>query len=131
MYNTFWYNNKIKMKKSPFVYGSTVSSKSFTNREKEAEKLYQNLTQGINTTIISPRRWGKSSLVEKVINDINQKEKTFKTVIIDLFSVACEEEFLEVFTREVIKASSSKWEDWVKTEKNFFKQLIPLIKVRN
>ena len=116
MYNTFWYNNKIKMKKSPFVYGSTVSSKSFTNREKEAEKLYQNLTQGINTTIISPRRWGKSSLVEKVINDINQKEKTFKTMIIDLFSVACEEEFLEVFTREVIKASSSKWEDWVKTE---------------
>ena len=115
------------MKESPFVYGSTVSSKSFTNREKEAEKLYQNLTQGINTTIISPRRWGKSSLVEKVINDINQKEKTFKTVIIDLFSVACEEEFLEVFAREVIKSSSSKWEDWVKTGKNFFKQLIPLI----
>ncbi len=37
------------MKESPFVYGSTVSSKSFANREKDTEKLYQNLTQGINT----------------------------------------------------------------------------------
>ncbi len=115
------------MKESPFIYGSTVSTKSFTNRKKVATKLYNNLTQGINTTIISPRRWGKSSLVEKVVNDINEKEKIFKTVIIDLFSVSSEEEFLETFAKEVIKASSSKWEDWVKAGKDFFRQLIPKI----
>ncbi len=74
----------IKMKESPFIYGSTVSLKSFTNREKEAEKLFHNLTTGINTMIISPRRWGKSYLVEKVTDDINRKEKKFKTLIIDL-----------------------------------------------
>lgn len=115
------------MKQSPFIYGSTVSSRSFTNREKESEKLYNNLSQGINTTIISPRRWGKSSLVEKVINDINKKEKRIKTIIIDLFSVSSEEELLEVFARETIKASSSKWEDWVKSVKDVFKHLIPKI----
>ena len=93
------------MKTSPFKYGVTVSDKAFTNREDEFEKLYNNLIQGTNTTIISPRRWGKSSLVEKVINTINSKEKKHKTVLIDLFSVASEEEFLEVFAREVIKAS--------------------------
>jgi AAA+ ATPase superfamily predicted ATPase len=41
----------------------------------DSRRLYNNLLQGINTMIISPRRWGKSSLVEKVINDINQKKK--------------------------------------------------------
>jgi len=71
---------------SPFVFGTTVSDKSFTNREQEVSKLYNNLCQGINTTIISPRRWGKSSLVEKVIQEINKKEKGIKTVIIDLKS---------------------------------------------
>jgi hypothetical protein len=49
------------MKDSPFIYGTTVSVHAFTNREAETEKLSSNLLNGINTTIISPRRWGKSS----------------------------------------------------------------------
>lgn len=113
------------MKDSPFIYGTTVSRHSFTNREHESEKLRTNLLNGINTMIISPRRWGKSSLVEKVISDINRKEKKVKTVVIDLFSVSTEEEFLELFAREVLKASSTKWQDWIKTGKELFKQLIP------
>ena len=113
------------MKDSPFIYGTTVSIQSFTNRETESAKLQSNLLNGINTTIISPRRWGKSSLVEKVIADINKKDKKTKTVIIDLFSVSSEEEFLEHFAREVIKASSSKWQEWMGSGKEFFKKLIP------
>lgn len=115
------------MKESPFQYGSTVSLYSFTNREKETKKLYCNLTRGINTMLISPRRWGKSSLVEKVIYDINKEETKTKTVIMDLFMVSSEEEFLNLFAKEVIKASSSKWEDWAKSGQNFFKKLVPKI----
>lgn len=113
------------MNDSPFIYGTTVSFLSFTNREIESRKLKSNLLNGINTTIISPRRWGKSSLVEKVIADINKKEKLTKTIIIDLFSVGSEEEFLEKFAREVIKASSSKWQEWMASGKEFFKKLTP------
>jgi len=114
---------------SPFVFGTTVSDKSFTNREQEVSKLYNNLCQGINTTIISPRRWGKSSLVEKVIQEINKKEKGIKTVIIDLFTIGSEEEFYEVFAREIIKASSNKWQDWLRSGKDFFKQLVPKLSI--
>ncbi len=114
---------------SPFVFGTTVSDKSFTNREQEVSKLYNNLCQGINTTIISPRRWGKSSLVEKVIQDINKKEKGIKTVIIDLFTIGSEEEFYEVFAREIIKASSNKWQDWLRSGKDFFKLLVPKLSI--
>jgi len=117
------------MKQSPFVYGSTVSKKSFTNRGKDIEKLYNNLTQGINTMIVSPRRWGKSSLVEKVLYEIENNEKNIKTVVIDLFSIAGEEEFLEVFASEIIKASSSKAEEWLQAGKDFFKRLIPKINI--
>ena len=113
------------MKDSPFIDGPIVSIQSCTNREAESAKLQSNLLNGINTTIISPRRWGKSSLVEKVIIDINKKDKKTKTVIIDLFSVSSEEEFLEQFAREVIKASSSKWQEWMSSGKEFFKKLIP------
>jgi hypothetical protein len=113
------------MKDSPFIYGTTVNRHSFTNRESETEKLKTNLLNGVNTMIISPRRWGKSSLVEKVISDINKKEKKVKTVVIDLFSVSNEEEFLELFAREVLKASSTKWQDWINTGKEIFKKLTP------
>ncbi len=41
--------------------------------------------------------------------------------------VNCEEEFLELFAEEIIKASSTKWEDWIKSGKDFFKQVIPKI----
>ncbi|MFA6403898.1 MAG: hypothetical protein WCX31_20055 [Salinivirgaceae bacterium] len=117
------------MKDSPFIYGTTVSNHSFTNREVESAKLQSNLLNGINTTIISPRRWGKSSLVEKVIDDINTKNEKTKTVIIDLFSVGNEEEFLETFAREVIKASSSKWEEWMSSGRDLFKKLIPKLSI--
>ncbi len=115
------------MKSSPFKYGFTVSGKSFTNREAEKNKLLNNLISGINTTIISPRRWGKSSLVEAVISDIKKKYPKHKTVEIDLFYVSSEEEFLEIFAEKVIKASASKWEDRIKNTKEFFKHLIPTI----
>ncbi len=117
------------MKASPFIYGITVSTHAFTNRELESAKLQSNLLNGINTTIISPRRWGKSSLVEKVIVDINQQDRNTKTVIIDLFSVDSEEEFLETFAREVIKASSTRWEDWLSAGRVFFQKLLPKLSV--
>ena len=120
---------KSKMKDSPFIYGNTVSNQAFTNRDAEIKKLHNNLINGINTSIISPRRWGKSSLVEKVTADIQKKHKDIKVVIIDLFSISSEEEFLESFAREVIKASSSRWEDWLKSGKEFFKALTPKLSV--
>jgi uncharacterized protein len=119
----------MSMTLSPFQYGTTVNNASFTNREDEVQKLKMNLLQGINTTLISPRRWGKSSVVEKVINEVKKKEKNVKTVLIDMFSCSREEEFLESFAREVIKSSSTKWEDWMKTAKEVFKQLIPRLSI--
>ena len=128
-YITTWYNtNKYKiMISSPFVYGKIVNNQSFTNRETEMAKLQTNLLQGIHTMIISPRRWGKSSLVEKVLSKINLKHKNHKTVLIDLFTVGTEKDFLELFAREVLKAASGKWEDRIRTAKELFKTLIPKI----
>lgn len=114
-------------KNTPFVYGTTVSTFSFTNREADCEKLKTNLLQGINTMIISPRRWGKSSLVEKVVNDINRSEKVYKTIVLDLFSVNDEHEFLELYAKAVLKASSKKWQEWVTNTKEFIKALSPKI----
>ena len=49
----------------PFIFGKIATEKNFTDRENETADLVQNFTSLINTIIISPRRWGKSSLVNK------------------------------------------------------------------
>jgi AAA+ ATPase superfamily predicted ATPase len=117
------------MKNSPFIYGSTVSARSFTDREEEVKKLVRNLTGGINTMVISPRRWGKSSLVEKVVEEIRREDNDVKIAMIDLFTVNGEEEFLEKFAGEVLKSASSKWEEWVKNSKKLFRNLVPKIQI--
>jgi hypothetical protein len=118
----------MKLNESPFLFGKIVSKSAFTNRLEEVQRLKLNLVSGINTSIISPRRWGKSSLVEKVAVEIGV-DKKYKIVIIDLFTVNTKEEFLELFAREVIKASSTKWQEWVTQTKKVFKQLIPKIQL--
>ncbi|MBN2746835.1 MAG: ATP-binding protein [Bacteroidales bacterium] len=115
------------MKPTPFNYGKTISNQSFTNRKKELLILENNLLNGINTMIISPRRWGKSSLVEKALQEISLKNKKVKVVKIDLFSVNDEQSFLELFAKEVIKSASTKWQEWMEYAKNIFKVLIPKI----
>ncbi len=113
------------MKKSPFVYGTSLNTHAFTNRDEEIKRLYSNLTNGVNTSVISPRRWGKTSLVERVTSEIRTHEPGIKVVHFDLYSVNSEASFLEAFAREVIKASSPQWQEWVKVVGEVFKKITP------
>ena len=111
---------------SPFLFGKTVASKEFVNRGEDINHLWLNMISGINTALISPRRWGKSSLVKQVAQ-LKSSDKQVKWCFIDMFAVRNEEEFYEKLSREVIKTTSSKWEEWVKSAKEFFKHLVPKI----
>ncbi len=117
------------MKTSPFIYGKTVIDEAFINRKYEIRRLSGNLTGGINTSLISPRRWGKSSLVEKTIVSIRKSSKNTRIASLDLFTINTSEQFMELFAREVIRVSSSKWQEWAKNTRTFFRMLIPVIHV--
>ncbi|MBR5694697.1 MAG: ATP-binding protein [Paludibacteraceae bacterium] len=108
---------------NPFVFGKAVEGSYFTDREEDAKRLTANLTHGINTTLISPRRWGKTSLVKKVISEI--KRPDIKTVFIDIFQCKTEYEFYRTFSTAVIKQTSSKIEEWVEMAKAFLSHIAP------
>lgn len=100
---------------------------NFTNREDERDNLAQNFISGINTILISPRRWGKSSLVLKSIDKAQELDNTIVVVSLDLFNIRSEEEFYQVLAEKVIQAVSGKMEDVISNVKNFMKQWIPKI----
>jgi hypothetical protein len=116
------------LRESPFLFGKTVFDQTFINRKEEIDHLWLNLRSGINTILISPRRYGKSSLVKHTAF-LNSKNRTVKWCFIDMFTIRNEEDFCQVFSTEIIKATSTKWQDWQKTAANILGSLLPEITV--
>jgi hypothetical protein len=58
---------------TPFVFGKLAAGEEFTNRKDEIIRLMTNFSSGVNTVMISPRRWGKSSLVAKAAEEVIQE----------------------------------------------------------
>lgn len=112
---------------TPFVFGKIASGADFTDREVETRQLVLNFTSGINTILISPRRWGKSSLVQKAALQAAKKDKNLRFVFIDLFTVRTEDEFYRALAEAILRASSSKWEEQLKNIRKFFIQYMPKI----
>ncbi|PQB04686.1 AAA family ATPase [Aureitalea marina] len=109
----------------PFKFGKVVQDDFFVNRESEIHHISNLLGSGINVTLISPRRWGKSSLLFKIGREMEKKNPGVRFCFIDLFQTRSEEEFYAYFATEVIRASYSKWDERMEQTKNFFKQIIP------
>ena len=113
----------------PFNYGKLAEQDYFTNRTKEMHWLEMQINAGINCILVSPRRWGKSSLIQHTSKKIKQRNKKIVFCFVDLYNVRSENEFLELFSSTIIKAVSNSFEDAVRNVKNIFKQLIPSISV--
>jgi len=95
------------MEKLPFVFGRIAPHKEFVNREKEIGHLISNFNGLINTIIISPRRWGKTSLINRVIEKLKTEKSELKVCHIDLFTTRKEEDFYLALAYEVLKITSS------------------------
>lgn len=113
----------------PFVYGKLAETGYFTNRTAEMKTLAGNFLGGVNTVLISPRRWGKSSLVWNTVQPLARRHRELRFCFIDLFNVRTEEEFYELYAKELIKASATRWEERIAGVKQFFKTLVPRLTV--
>lgn len=109
----------------PFIFGVAVDSEHFIGRQKEIENLSANLTHGVNTILIAPRRWGKTSLVNHVAENINQDD--LKVIHLDIFSCRSEYDFYNAFASAILQQTSSKIEEWKQYAEEFLTRLVPKI----
>lgn len=112
---------------TPFIFGKIASGDEFTDREDETKHLINNFLSGINTVLISPRRWGKSSLVTKAAKGALKRNKKLRICFIDLYNIRSEEQFYQVLAQEVLKASASRWEEIMENTRKFMGRFIPKI----
>ena len=86
-------NTKVR---NPFVLAEYVSPNYFCDRTEETEELIANLHNGRNITLISPRRIGKTGLIQNAFYRIKQTEKNVICIYIDIFSTKNQHDFVQM-----------------------------------
>lgn len=86
--------------KNPFKYGKEVSGYQFYDRTENADELYRHLRDGAtNVVLYAPRRYGKTSLVLKVLERLRQDD--IRCLHLDLSKCATIEKFCEEYAAAV------------------------------
>ncbi len=112
------------MEKS-FVYGIAVTDYNFTGRSDEIRRLKANFTAGINSVLISPRRYGKTSLVDHVCRHLDRDD--ILIVRLDIFGCKTEYDFYNALAVAVLKQTASKIQSWMEEARDFLVRLTPKI----
>lgn len=103
----------------------SVTGNDFTDRIEETKRIKADIEHGINVILISPRRMGKTSLVKKVISEIDNPE--IKVVYMDIYDCRSEYDFYNRFAETIMKSMSNKLEQVVENIKQFLVRVSPKI----
>lgn len=112
---------------TPFIYGRLAKSENFTNRVSERKILENNFCGLINTIIISPRRWGKTSLVRAVSEELKEKNSELLICHVDIFNCKTEEQFLRNYANAILHVGYSAWEEFIGGARKFLSRFVPNI----
>ena len=99
---------------NPFVYGEVVPTAAFVDREAEIDRLTRDLLAGQKIFLISPRRYGKSSLVRQALEAA--RRGGVLTVEVTVSSYSSYVAFLEGYARALfaIETRPDRARSWLR-----------------
>jgi hypothetical protein len=92
---------------NPFVYGEVVPAASFVDRIDELDRLVRDLASGQKVFLISPRRYGKSSLIRQALRAAGRRGALTAEITVSSYSSYLA--FLEGYTRTLLTVQTG-WE---------------------
>ncbi|HLJ77343.1 MAG TPA: hypothetical protein VKT75_08015 [Acidobacteriaceae bacterium] len=98
---------------NPFIFGEIIEEPNFVDRTAELDQLVRDLADGQKVFLLSPRRFGKSSLVALAM--LKLRKRHIHTVSLTVSSYASYTQFLEKFAEKVLRAAGpwDRVKDWV------------------
>lgn len=111
---------------NPFIFRAYKSKELFCDREKELEKLLENSLSGADTTLISQRRIGKTSLIYRLFDEIKRQKLPIIPIYVDIFATRSLEDFVKTLSEAIVTAVSEK-SSLGKRFSKFIKSLRPII----
>ena len=98
---------------NPFVVGKYLSDKYFCDRSQETDLLRKQIQNGRNVTLISPRRIGKSGLIQHFFNQDDIKEQYY-VFFVDIYATTSLAEFVYTLGKEIyaqLKPQATVWKE--------------------
>src|SRR3989442_7736904 len=92
---------------NPFVYGEVVPAAAFVDRVAELDRLVGDLAAAQKVFLISPRRYGKSSLIRRALAAMARRGALTVDVTVSSFSSYVA--FLEGYARALV-AAETRWD---------------------
>ena len=86
---------------NPFIIKGYLSKDYFCNRENELDALHRNALNGSNTTLISPRKMGKTGLIYRFFEDLSS-ENSFISIYIDIYSSRSLHDFIKLMAEAIL-----------------------------
>ncbi len=97
----------MKMNTNPFLVKGYTSKNFFCNRLSELKILKTNFENGVNTTLISPRKIGKSGLINRFFDELKSR-KDVESLYIDIFSSASMSDFIKLLAEAILRKFPQK-----------------------
>ena len=94
---------------NPFQFGVVIDDTAFCNRKEEISYLKNQINNGYSTWLFSPRRFGKTSLVEKVFRET----KSATCIFVDLYNIKAIDDFSRKYSSIIAKALFN-WKDEIR-----------------
>lgn len=113
--------------KNPFEYGGVVSGSAFCNRDQETADLVRAMENAEKLFVLSERRFGKTSLVQKALSKLPKRGHI--RAYVDLWPTDSEATFATALARAITEATSLSVEKVLATAKQFFSSLSPSVTV--
>jgi hypothetical protein len=100
---------------NPFVYGEVVPATSFVDRVDELDRLVRDLASGQKVFLISPRRYGKSSLIRQALRAAAKSGALTADITVSSYSSYLA--FLEGYTRALLAMQTGleKARSWLRS----------------
>ena len=111
--------------KNPFVYGKEVTKENFCNRKSEIKELIRDIENCQNVLIFSQRRFGKTSLIKRVFEELDFRH--IIVVYVDLYPVLSEEDFIRIYAKAVSEIVTKGMQKRIKDLASVFKRLRPVL----
>lgn len=93
---------------NPFIYQGYESPEYFCDRASETEQLAAHLRNGRNVTLISPRRIGKTGLIQNTFYHLKEQDKDAICLYLDIFPTKSQAEMVRMLGNAVINEVMSK-----------------------
>lgn len=106
---------------NPFLIYGYAGPEYFCDRQEETEHLISALRNGRNVTLMSPRRMGKTGLIQNAFHRIREEYPEAACFYMDIFSTSCLNDFILQFGQTVVGKLDSLSQKSLVAISTFFK----------